>query len=95
MKGDGSTRADLHAMSWSTPRDVFRPIYVTEITQNFPENLFLPLVSVKYDDSLGNTVGKRPVHYGHAHSGSIDIEDVFAWVYDDDLTARLLENAER
>lgn len=86
---------DYTTMLWSTSRDALRPIYVTEITQNFPENIFLPFVTAKYnsrrakhaESSEGRTAN------GFMCSSSVDIEEIFAWVYDDDVTAGLLQTA--
>lgn len=89
------TSEEFIALLWSTTtREAFRPIYVTEIIENFPEDLFLPYVSVRHEANTAKRSAPRETrHSVNECSSSVDIAEIFAWVYDDDVTTVLLQNA--
>lgn len=89
------TRTGSHCQSdqeicIQTAREAFQPIYVTDITKKFPSEILMPFVSAKQELGEVNILGHRGNPYVSDSCLSVDCEenvaDMFAWVYDMDVT---------
>ena len=73
-----------------TARDALQPIYVSEITRNFPSEILMPFVSARRQLGEINLLGSRDNCYISDSGLSVDSEesvaDIFAWVYSMDIT---------
>ena len=92
------TRADKHLRSDQeicipTAREALKPIYVTEITKNFPSEILMPFVSARHELGemnmlLGNGYQDKCFLSDSRFSvGSEEnsIAEIFAWVYSMDM----------
>lgn len=92
------TKAGKHLMSdqencLPTAREAFQPIYVTEITKNFPSEILMPFASARQESCEINLLSS-----GNFDDGSFDdsqisvvsegnaITEIFAWVYSMEVT---------
>ena len=89
------TRAGKHLTSDEeicipTARAALQPIYVSEITKNFPSEILMPFVSARHQLSEINILGSQDSAYLGNSQLSMDCEEnvaeIFAWVYDMDVT---------
>lgn len=66
-----------------------QPIFVTEITRNFPSEIFMPFVSARQELGEINLLGDHENSCDSNSQLSMDYEeniaDIFAWVYKMDI----------
>ena len=73
-----------------TARDILQPIYVSEITKNFPQEILMPFVSARHEFGEINLLGNQDSCNLSDSQISMDCEEnvaeIFAWVYSIDVT---------
>ena len=92
------TKAGKHLMSDQeicipTAREAFQPIYVTEITKNFPSEILMPFASARQERSEINLLSSGNLDKGSLGDSQISvvseentITEIFAWVYSMDIS---------
>lgn len=88
------TRTDDHCASdqeicLPTARDVLQPIYVSEITRNFPSEILMPFASARHELGEINLLVNRDNCCAGNSQLSLECEEnvaeIFAWVYNMDI----------
>ena len=71
-----------------TAREALQPIYVTEITKNFPSEILMPFASARQERGEINLLSSGNLDEGSIGSSQITvvseenaITEIFAWVY--------------
>ena len=71
-----------------TARDALQPIYVSEITKNFPTEILTPFASARFEHGEINPRGLEGaclLSNSQASVNSADVSEIFAWVYSMDI----------
>jgi len=91
------TKAGKHLMSDQeicipTAREALQPIYVTEITKNFPSEILMPFSSARQERSEINLLSSGNLNEDSIGDSQIlvfseenAITEIFAWVYSMDV----------
>ena len=76
-----------------TAREALQPIYVTEITKNFPSEILMPFASARHERSEINLLSSGDLDVSSLGDSQISVEseenaitEIFAWVYTMDIT---------
>ena len=92
------TKAGKHLMSdqeicLPTAREALQPIYVTEITKNFPSEILMPFASARQESCEINLLSSGNFDEGSLGDPQISvvseenaITEIFAWVYSMEIT---------
>ena len=80
-----------------TAREAMQPIYVSEITRNFPSEILMPFVSARHELGEINLLGNLDNRCLSDSQLSMDcteedVAEIFAWVYSMDITEDNLSN---
>ena len=76
-----------------TARDALQPIYVTEITRNFPPEILMPFASARCEQGEINLLSSGHLDDSFVSDSKVSVEseedtitEIFAWVYTLDIT---------
>ena len=76
-----------------TAREALQPIYVTEITKNFPSDILMPFASARHELGEMNFLSSGNLDEDFLGDSQISvvseenaITEIFAWVYSMDIT---------
>lgn len=74
-------------------REALQPIYVTEITKNFPSEILMPFASARHELGEINLLSSGNLNEGSLGNSQISVDseenvitEIFAWVYRMDIT---------
>ena len=74
-------------------RDALQPIYVTEITRNFPSEILMPFASARCRHSEINLLSSGHLDDSFVSDSTVSVEseentitEIFAWVYSMEIT---------
>lgn len=75
-----------------TARDALQPIYVTEITKNFPSEILMPFASARHEHGEINLLSSGNLDESFLSDSKVSVDseentitEIFAWVYSMDI----------